>query len=115
METLSKQLTEICFIPKQPIYRIHEQSEDIAKKDLGLYPWFHLCAIGDYVIVWIWDTREIQDIIPISEFKKSKTTVQPAEDNHKELVVPKHLEKKVSSLLDKLKNSERHMKFFPNR
>lgn len=70
-----------------PIYRFKNNA--VYAKDLHVEPWEHMLFTGDYVVCFIWDTRQVTKVLHINDCKElSKRMLVPANDNNEPLVWP---------------------------
>lgn len=73
---------------RTPIYRFKNNA--VYAKEIGVQPWEHMLFTGDYVICYIWDTRQVTKVLHINDCKDiSKRMLVEANDNNAELVWPR--------------------------
>lgn len=85
------------------IARIKNNKHEFYDQKLGIKPWNHLCIVDDMVIVYVWDSRNIEQIIPIIEFDQDDLTYN-VNDNRLDLQAKDSLNDDAKAWLENHKN-----------
>lgn len=79
--------------------------------DIGIpyKPWNHFAIIGQYVIVYVWDTREIVNIYSISSIRFGSFEYDNITDNNEQLFCGRNTTDSAIKIVEELKSKYEHI------
>jgi hypothetical protein len=82
---------------RKNIYRSSELAENTKWREMPSEPYLHTMQVNDYLVTYVWDTREIVHIIRLTVSPKKAKNIAVANDNCEPLkdpmdILPKELE-----------------------
>lgn len=80
-----------------PIQRLNTSVTQTKEAKELIKPWNHVMTFKGLTLIYIWDTREIVNVLNVDEFRTAKVQLTKAVDNKRPLVIT---DKKILDLLE---------------
>lgn len=85
------------------IAKIKQNKVQLYDEKFGIKPWHHLLIFDDYILAYVWDTRRIEVMVPITEFQQGHITYHVI-DNQYDLQVHEDTPKEIRDFCEQHKD-----------